>query len=178
MSVFNLLKQYPDLLELANLDENERKQDLLGIFKRDIEDNSNFAFRSRLIYPIKSDGEADMGRLFKHLTCEEIIVEDERGNKYPKRVFEMNRSQRLHWISHHVREMTPGNLDVFTVEEKDSKKRKVKKTFIYDKQEEYVIVLEQQRTSAFYLLSAFHLNRKYGKKMIAKKMKKRIATPL
>ena len=178
MSVFNILKKYPELLDLVNLDEHEKNQDLQRIFKRDIEDNSSFAFRSRFIYPIKADGEADMGRLFKHLTCEEITVEDENGKKYPKRVFEMNRSERLHWINHHIKEKTPENLDVFTVEEKDSKKRKVKRTYVYDKVEEYVIVLEQQRTNAFYLLTAYHLNKDYGKKAIAKKMKKRISTPL
>lgn len=178
MSVFNLLKQYPELLDLVNIDERERYLDLQSIFKRDIENNSSFAFRSRFIYPIKTDGDADMGRLFKHLTCEEKIVEDEDGKKYPKRVFDMDRSERLHWINHHIKENTPENLDIFTVEEKDSKKRKVKKTYIYDKKEEYVIVLEQQRTDAFYLLTAYHLNKEYGKKAILKKMKKRIATTL
>ena len=44
--------------------------------------------------------------------------------------------------------------------------------------EKYVIVLEQQRTNAFYLLTAYHLNREYGEKALLKKMKKRIATPL
>ena len=53
--------------------------------------------------------------------------------KNPKRVFEMNRSERSHWINHHIKEKTPENLDIFTIEEKDSKKRKVKKTYIYDK---------------------------------------------
>ena len=73
---------------------------------------------------------------------------------------------------------TPLNIDVFTVEERDSKKRKVKKTYIYDKVEKYVIVLEQQRTPAFYLLTAYHLDKEYGEKALLKKMKKRIATPL
>ena len=70
------------------------------------------------------------------------------------------------------------NIDVFTVEERDPKKRKVRKTYIYDKVEKYVIVLEQQRTNAFYLLTAYHLNKEYGGKALLKKMKKRIATPL
>lgn len=178
MSGFNILKRYPELLDLIGLDENERNRDLQLIFKRDIEDNSNFSFRSWPIYPIKAQGEADMGRLFKHLTCEEIMVANEDGMSYPMRVFEMARSQRLHWINHHMKEMTPKNLDVFTVEERDAKKRKVRKTYIYDKVEEYVIVLEQQRTKAFYLLTTYHLNKEYGKKAIAKKMKKRISTPL
>lgn len=90
----------------------------------------------------------------------------------------MDRSQRLHWINHHVKEQTPDNLDVFTIYEKDAKKRKVKKTYIYDMKEEYVIVLEQQRSKAFYLLTAYHLNKEYGKKALEKKMKKRIEPPL
>ena len=178
MGGFNILKIYPELLDIVGLTEKERHHDLQIIFKRDIEDNHEFAFRSWRIYPIKAQGEADMGRLFKHLTCEEIIVEDKDGQKYPKRVFEVARSQRLHWIKHHVNEKTPLNIDVFTVEERDSKKRKVKKTYIYDKVEKYVIVLEQQRTPAFYLLTAYHLDKEYGEKALLKKMKKRIATPL
>ena len=112
-----------------------------------------------------------MGTLFKHLTCEAVQVEDENGRTYQKRIFEMDRSQRLHWISHHVKEQTPDNLDVFTIYGKDAKKRKVKKTYIYDMKEEYVIVLEQQRSKAFYLLTAYHLNKEYGKKALEKKMK-------
>ena len=178
MGGFNILKTYPELLEILGLSETERYHDLQAIFKRDIEDNSCFAFRNRRIYPIKAQGEADMGRLFKHLTCEEITVECEDGTKYPKRVFEFARSQRLHWINHHIKEKTPLNIDVFTVEEKDSKKRKVKKTYIYDTVEKYVIVLEQQRTNAFYLLTAYHLNKEYGEKALLKKMKIRIPTPI
>lgn len=40
----------------------------------------------RQLYPIKVQGETDMGRLFKHLTCEEVLIENEDGSKYPKRV--------------------------------------------------------------------------------------------
>ena len=178
MGGLNITKVYPELLDIVGLSERDRQYDLQAIFRRDIEDNPNFAFRSWRIYPIKAQGEADMGRLFKHLTCEEIMVECEDGTKYPKRVFELARPQRLHWINHHVKEKTPLNIDVFTIEERDSKKRKVKKTYIYDKVEKYVIVLEQQRTKAFYLLTAYHLNREYGEKALLKKMKKRIATPI
>lgn len=73
------VKTYPELLDIVSLSEKERHHDLQAIFKRDIEDNLNFAFRSWRIYPIKVQGEADMGRLFKHLTCEEIEVECEDG---------------------------------------------------------------------------------------------------
>lgn len=174
MAGLNIIKKYPELLDLIGISDSERHYDLLTIFRRDIEDNEDFAFRKRRIYPLKVQGEADMGRLFKHLTCEEVWMEDENGSKYPKRVFEMARSQRLHWILHHIKERTPVNLDVFTIEERDAKKRKVKKTYIYDKVEEYVIVLEHQRSDAFYLLTAYYLNKEYGKKALMKKMKRRL----
>ena len=61
MGGFNILKTYPELLEILGLSETERYHDLQAIFKRDIEDNSCFAFRNRRIYPIKAQGEADMG---------------------------------------------------------------------------------------------------------------------
>lgn len=101
MSSLNIIKKYPELLELAYLSEREREHDLHAIFKRDIEDNCQFSFRGWRIYPIKTDGEIDMARLFKHLTCEEIMVENEDGTTYPKRVFEMARSQRLHCYYRH-----------------------------------------------------------------------------
>lgn len=178
MSSFNIIKKYPELLELAGLSERDRDRDLYSIFRRDIEDNNEFSFRGWRIYPIKTDGEVDMGRLFKHLTCEEVKVKNEDGTTYPKRIFEMARSQRLHWIKHHVKECSPHNIDVFTIEEKDNKKRKVKKTYIFDHAENYVVVLEQQRSDAFYLLTAYHLNKEYGLKALEKKMKKRLPTPL
>ncbi|MGP1625265.1 hypothetical protein [Prevotella koreensis] len=176
MSGLNILKKYPELLDLIGQSEKERFHDLRVIFNRDIGDNSNFSFRGWRIFPIKAQGKSDMERLFKHLTCEEIQVLSEDGKTYPKRVFGIERSRRLHWINYHICEKSPQNLDIFTVEEKDSKKRKVKKTYIYDKVQEYVIVLEQQRTNAFYLLTAYYLNKDYGKKALYKKMKKRIST--
>ena len=71
--VFNILKVYPELLDIICLSERDRHHDLQAIFKRDIEDNSGFAFRSWRSYPIKAQGEADKGRMIKHMTCEEII---------------------------------------------------------------------------------------------------------
>ena len=94
------------------------------------------------------------------------------GTTYPKRVFENGSFTKASLDNHHVRELTPDNLDVFTIEERDGKKRKVKKTYIYDKVEKYVIVLEQQRNNGFYLLTAYHLNKEYGLKALEKKMKR------
>lgn len=53
MSSLNIIKKYPELLELAYLSEREREHDLHAIFKRDIEDNCQFSFRGWRIYPIK-----------------------------------------------------------------------------------------------------------------------------
>ena len=58
---FNLLKKYPELLEILHMNEHQRKESLMRIYKRDIEDNPNFKFREKQIYPTKSDGVADMG---------------------------------------------------------------------------------------------------------------------
>ena len=38
MSGFNILKVYPELLDIVGLSERDRQHDLLAIFKRDIED--------------------------------------------------------------------------------------------------------------------------------------------
>ena len=59
---FNLLKKYPELLEILHMNEHQRKESLMRIYKRDIEDNPNFKFREKQIYPIKSDGVADMAK--------------------------------------------------------------------------------------------------------------------
>lgn len=71
--------------------------------------------------------------------------------------------------------MSPDNVEVFSVTERDQKKRcDVTKTYIYDKKEKYVIVLECQRKSSYYLLTAYYLNKEYAEKSIKKKMKKRL----
>ena len=134
---FNLLKIYPQLLELESLNEHQRTQSLQGIFKRDIEENSALNFRTKTIRPIKGE-EPAMVILFRHLTTEEIEMEDEDGRKYPKRIFEMNRSQRLHWIKYHLEERKKDNVEIFSVEERDQKKRKdIIRTYIYDVEQKY-----------------------------------------
>ena len=60
---FNLLKRYPELLELAHLPENARWKSLRGIFDRDITNNESFSYEGRKIYPIKADGMIDMERV-------------------------------------------------------------------------------------------------------------------
>ena len=75
----NLLKKYPELLEIGHLTEVDRTNSLKAVFKRDIEDNSNLSFRAKVIRPIKGE-EPAMQLLFRHLTTEEIEEIDEDGS--------------------------------------------------------------------------------------------------
>lgn len=168
----NLIKKYPELLEILHMAPAERQASLRRIFNRDIQDNPDFKFRGVQIYPIKTDGVADMDREFMHLTTERVEEEDEDGNTVSKNVFEPERSKRLHWINHHVHESTPDNIVVFSVTERDQlKRRDVTKTYIFDKVDKYIIVLECQRGKGYYLLTAYHMDRPYSLKQIQKKMK-------
>lgn len=54
-------------------------------------------------------------------------------------------------------------------------RKDVIRTYIYDKEERYVIILEPQRSGKdYYLLTAYHLNQKRGKKQILKKLKNQL----
>jgi hypothetical protein len=172
----NLLKKYPDLLEIMHLSVNERAKSLRAIFMRDIENNPNFKFRTKQIRPILIEGEATMSTLFNHLTREEIEIENPDGIKYNKRVFEKDRSMRLHWIKFHIEENKKNKIEIFSVQERDLKKRKdITITYVYDLEQKYVIVLEPQKTGLdYYLLSAHYLNRDYGEKKMMKKLKKKL----
>ncbi len=172
---FNVLKTYPQLLEFGHLNEHQRNQSLQGIFKRDIEENPDLNFRAKTIRPIKGE-EPAMVILFRHLTTEKIEVADENGKKYPKRIFEMDRSQRLHWVKYHLEERKKENIEIFSVEERDQKKRKdIIRTYIYDIEQKYIIVLDPQRTQRdYYLVTAYFLNKEYGEKKIKKLMKRRL----
>lgn len=106
-----------------------------------------------------------------HLTWKEV---EEDGVKH--RVFDINRSRRLHWIKPHIDETTgEADIEVFSVVERDQKNRKdIARTYIYNKPQKYVIVLEPQVRSgnAYYLLTAYYLDEDYGEKQLKKKMKK------
>ena len=171
----NLIKKYPQLLELGHLNEYQRTQSLLGIFRRDIEENPGLNFRTKKIRPIKGE-EPAMALTFKHLTTEEIEIEDENGKKYHKRCFEMDRSKRLHWIRFHLEEHRKENIEIFSVEERDQKKRQdIIRTYIYDTTQKYIIVLDPQRSQRdYYLVTAYYLNKEYGEKKIEKLLKKRL----
>ncbi|MBC8486206.1 MAG: hypothetical protein ISS16_07560 [Ignavibacteria bacterium] len=174
--VTNLLKRYPELLEIMHLDERDRTISLRRIFSRDIEDNQEFKFRSKQIRPIKIEGKVNMDNLFNHLIKEEIEIVESSGNKYKKRIFEKDRSMRLHWLKEHIDETILDTIEVFSIVERDTRKRKdVKKTYLYNIKEKYVIVLEVQRSGLdYYLLSAHYLNKKHGQKEMNKKVKKKL----
>lgn len=172
----NLIKTYPSLLELGHYrGERERTESLLRIFKRDIEDNPGLNFRGKLIRPVKGE-EPAMVILFRHLTTEEVKELDTHGNEYPKRVFEIDRSLRLHWIKFHLEESKLENVVVFSVEERDQKKRRnIIRTYIYDLEQKYVIVLDPQRSQRdYYLVTAYYLNKDHGEKKINKLMRNKL----
>ena len=168
----NLLKKYPELLELLALSQHARDKSLKAVFKRDIEDNLNFKFRTKQIRPLKEEGIPNMTTLFNHLTRTQN--EDENGYKVHGRSFEIERSKRLHWVKYHFEEKKLDNMEVFSYEDKVGK-RHVIRTYIYDKDKKYVIILEPQRSNLdYYLLTGYYIDKKYGKKQIEKKLKNKL----
>lgn len=169
----NQIKTYPQLLDLVQFNENQRNESLKGIFRRDIENNPNFKFHTKPIRPIKKEGQAPMETLFHHLTTRED--RDEKGKKTGARSFEMARSQRLHWVKYHVDERKTQNIDVFSYEDRLEGRGDVIRTYIYDMDQEYVIILEPQRSYLdYYLITAYYLNEPGGKKQIVNKQKKKM----
>jgi len=169
----NLLKKYPGLLEIGHLAEPDRNISLKAVFKRDIEDNPDLRFRTKVIRPIKGE-EPAMQLLFRHLTTEEIEETDDNGKTYKRRMFEIHRSQRIHWIKFHTEECRKEVISVFSTEERINGKNAFR-TYIYDHKQKYVIVMEPQRSGKdYYLLSAYYLNRDYGEKMLLKKIKNKL----
>ena len=157
---FNLLVKYNSLLSIEGMTVPQRKKSLKGVFDRDIRNNSDFSFRKKKINPTTADGEDSMERLFKHLTT---VITDKKNRR---RDFENSRSIRLHWIKYHLEELKKENIYVFSVEEPEGKR-----TYIYDKEEEYIIVLEPLRMKPeYFLLSAYHLE---GKDKARNKMMKK-----
>jgi len=169
---FNLLKNYPALLEIESMTENERRNSLLRIFRRDIEENDSFKFRDKQIRPIKKEGSPAMQTLFHHLITRKM--QDDAGKEIGSRVFDVERSKRLHWIKYHVEELKQEKIEVFSYEDRiDSKD--VIRTYILDIKENYVIILEPQRSGTdYYLLTAYYLNEAGGKKQIQKKLKNKL----
>jgi len=171
---FNLAKKYPQLLEIGQYNELTRIESLMRIFKRDIEDNNSFSFRNKQIRPTKQEGESPMKTLFRHLTTKGD--KDEKGKKLGTRTFEIARSIRLHWIKIRVNELKNEGIEVFSYEDRIDGKDVIR-TYIFDTNQEYVVILEPQRSNAdYYLLTAYHLNEPGGLKQIKKKLKNKLDT--
>jgi len=163
----NLLKVYNQLLDILAYSPAQRELSLKRIFNRDITNNHNFCFRKKRINPTPADGEDTMERLFRHLTT---VIVDKSTNK---REFDIQRSIRLHWIKYHIDENKKDNVLVFSVQEKEGIR-----TYIYDKDEQYVIILEPMRIKdEYYLLTAYYLEGKdRARDKMMKKYNRRIMT--
>lgn len=162
----NLLKKYNDLLQLGAYNEMQRKRSLQAIFDRDILQNAQFEFYKKRIQPTPLNGEIKMSTLFTHLTT---VITDYKTNH---REFDFHRAVRLHWIKHHIDYKKKENVLHFSVKEPQGNR-----TYIYDKEEKYVIILEPLReVNEYYLLTAYHLKGKDAKRnKILKKYKRKLA---
>lgn len=169
---FNLIKKYPELLELNQYDSYQRKESLMRIFKRDVEENSRFTFRKKQIRPTKIEGQTPMQTLYHHLTTRGD--KDEKRKAIGTRSFDMDRSVRLHWLKVHIDDNIKDKVVVFSYEDRKNGTNVIR-TYIYNKSQKYVIILEPQRSKTdYYLLTAYPLNEKGGKKQIEKKLKKKL----
>ena len=172
----NQIKRYPQLLEIIHLNEYARKVSLRAIFDRDITENDKFQFNKKVIRPTKVDGEIDLGNVFNHLITEDFYETDENGKNIKRRGFEKDRSHRLHWLKPHIESKIKDEVHCFSVIERDQRKRKdIVRTYIFNITEKYVVVLEPQNSNRdYFLLTAYHLNKKYGLKQMKKKMKQKL----
>jgi hypothetical protein len=85
----------------------------------------------------------------------------------------MTRSQRLHWIKNHI-DGKCLNLEIFSYQDRIQGKDKIR-TYIYDPEKEYIIILEPLKTgNDYYLLTAYYIDEPAGKKQIRSKSKKRL----
>lgn len=151
----NLIKKYNQLLDIVGMNEAQRTRSLMGIFNRDIRNNTNLKFENKGIHPTPNDdGEIKVETLFDHLT-KKIIDYTTRS-----REFDSHRAVRLHWVKYHLEKSKKENMLYFSVKEPDGLR-----TYIYDKDEKYVIVLEPLRNkTTYYLLSAYYLTGKDAKR--------------
>ena len=163
---FNQTKIYNELLDLVALNERQRISSLRLIFERDFV-NKSPKFQNKDVYPTsQNDGEIPMDTLFRHLTTE---MTDKSTRK---REFEIDRSRRLHWVRFHLDNKKKDNMLLFSVKEPEGYR-----TYFYDKDEKYVLVLEPMRNgNAYYLLTAYYIKGKDAQRdKMMKKYKRRLA---
>lgn len=163
---FNLFKKYNQLLEFIGYNDRQRKNSLHGVFNRDFIDAGQIKFNNKAITPTPIDGVISMETLFTHLTT---VITDKVTRK---REYDNHRAVRLHWVKFHLDANKKENMLLFSVKEPGGFR-----TYLYDKDEKYVIVLEPLRNKEeYYLLSAYHLTGKDEKrnKILAKYKKRRL----
>jgi hypothetical protein len=163
--ITNLLRKYPELLDLIGSDSHSNRRALYPVFERDIVQNLAFEFRGKAIHPTSQEGQIPMETLYTHLTT---VITDKATRK---REFESTRSVRLHWVKHHIEgEESAKNIAVFSVQEPEGMR-----TYIYDKKEKYVIILMPSRyedRNEYYLLTAYPLRGGDGRKIENKQKRK------
>lgn len=163
---FNLTKIYNQQLDIVGMGEGQRTESLKRIFKRDFE-NTSPTFIGKNVFPTPNEnGEIPMATLFRHLTTEII------NNKTRERQFELQRSLRLHWVRFHLDQNKTANMLLFSIKEPEGPR-----TYYYDRDERYVIVLEPLRNgNYYYLLSAYYVRGKDARRnKIEKKYERRLA---
>ena len=155
----NLLITYNNLLELLHRSHNANLASFRGVFNKDFADN-RVSFRGLPVLPTPEEGVDTMDRQFRHLTT--VVVNEQTR----KREFETKRAIRLHWIKPHLEERIQANIIFFNVPDE-------KKTYILNKTERYVIILESKNNGQFYyLLTAYSLHDS-GYKSIMNKFERR-----
>lgn len=132
----NLLKSYNQHLDIQGLSEPQRLTSLKGVFDSDFTNKQPIFFNGRKVIPCPHDGAIGMSTLFRHLTTVKI---DYKTNQ---REFEMERSKRLHWVRYHIDGKKANNMLLFTVKEPEGLR-----TYLYDEDEKYVVVLEPRVSS-------------------------------
>lgn len=172
----NYLKIFNQHLEINHLTEYQRSVSLQAIFDRDIADNEVFNFQTKIIRPLKKEDKYDVASLFKHLTHRTDEEKDKKGVIIKKRdVFDFERSKRLHWVLPHINQKVIDNVDVFSAYSRIDGKNVIR-TFIHNKNEDYILILEPQKSGLdYYFITAYYLEEKYGGlKMIKQKYKNRL----
>ncbi|WP_458627771.1 hypothetical protein [Winogradskyella sp. PC D3.3] len=158
----NYIKKYKSFLEINHFNEWERKQSLKTIFDRDIADNVSFKFQNKIIRPLKKEDVYDVESLFKHLTYRtEFVKEKKKVKLKPRDIFDFERSKRLHWILTHIDEKVKDDVRIFSSVVRVNGKDTIR-TFIHNISEDYIVILEPQRSGLdYYLITAYYLEKKY-----------------
>ncbi len=141
-----------------------RTSSLKGIFERDFVEKQPVSFKGKRVIPTPANGSISMDTLFSHLTT--AIVDE----KTRTRDYESERSQRLHWVKFHLDSKKEINILFFSVKEPEGIR-----TYIYDIDEKYVIVLEPKHENVYFLLTAYKVRgRDAARNKIMKKYKRKL----